>query len=573
MRRFGRLLGVNAEKIRKVAHVFRDSPPICYPTDIKLYGDSVGKFRTSKAEFATVGESSEHSRPSSHAIIYTPAVETMNRDWDSLSDIIIDIEEERVSNEQPRGYSSLLSDDKSSKLSEFCKLFGLKSRQKQARNQRPGLSTSTGTQRFPHPYSRVSGSFQATQNTQLSYLNNQADDVHHFNGSASLTTPHPGSYPAPENLIDLSETGQPGHSHQRPGPKKNAWMALDTDRRQAVNRYKQALEKEVEKNKTLENQLLDDHGTIELERQRHAEELAACEAQAQRFQDLYVRSSHCSGSGLEPISDQTFADKLRQLDDDLGQLCRQIFRGIGPVFGLDEENSIDLVEPDGMPLANSRVLNLIRLKDMSAARFLEMTVWEKLEHGFGDQHFLGIDREVFSIGPEVLGIVEHLVSCGDSTENKGRTEFYRSFIHSMIFQNPDVQRGISQQANAMTEHLKALMRTMGGRRHPQVVDKLESLEICEKLRDVVHRFAILITEMRCQKPTYGFDHSITPGDMYDPLAMKDITNTVDPGEDMVVSAIISRGIVRKASRVSFDVLTYLRSTKVVLVPRNDGVSL
>ncbi|CCX17461.1 Protein of unknown function [Pyronema omphalodes CBS 100304] len=80
------------------------------------------------------------------------------------------------------------------------------------------------------------------------------------------------------------------------------------------------------------------------------------------------------------------------------------------------------------------------------------------------------------------------------------------------------------------------------------------------LEDIV----VIAAELKCQRAVYEVDENVALGSKYDDVAMDDLTDSIvdDDPRTFVVTAIVSRGLVRRRYSGSKDVMAYIFKTRV-----------
>ncbi|KAI5783430.1 hypothetical protein FPQ18DRAFT_310526 [Pyronema domesticum] len=80
------------------------------------------------------------------------------------------------------------------------------------------------------------------------------------------------------------------------------------------------------------------------------------------------------------------------------------------------------------------------------------------------------------------------------------------------------------------------------------------------LEDIV----VIAAELKCQRAVYEVDENVALGSKYDDVAMDDLTDSIvdDDPRTFVVTASVSRGLVRRRYSGSKDVMAYIFKTRV-----------
>ena len=114
------------------------------------------------------------------------------------------------------------------------------------------------------------------------------------------------------------------------------------------------------------------------------EERQCLQAKLDDLKALHIRSVNSVSTGLEPITDKTFEDKFRNLQDIVGDWSRKIskHKGEGPSTA-----AIDLANVHRLP---ARVSDIGRLR---LAKLIETAVWDFLEDNVFSRWLPGLGQD------------------------------------------------------------------------------------------------------------------------------------------------------------------------------------
>ncbi|KAI5812786.1 hypothetical protein BZA77DRAFT_323317 [Pyronema omphalodes] len=348
------------------------------------------------------------------------------------------------------------------------------------------------------------------------------------------------------------------------------WQNTYTELRAEYDSIKQAYEGSVKNVKNLE----EDKETLKQSRNKHKEKAErleraleeekstsaerlqtyqnALEAEKARFSKLtteHIKSINSVGTGLEPITDEYFIKAFRTLQDQVGGWCRKTFKGkeMRPLHEL----------PDSLREALSqRVRENAGLK---FAQFAETALWYFIEHKF----FLWFPGFPLEMQPQ-LQHINNLIRRGDLSEDKTRTEFWRAYTASMIFQMPDTPATLDDCNEEINFILPALM---------QMATAFFSWDdnLIPAFVDIIRTATLLAAQLRCQRSVYEIDYYLDSP--YDETTMTSVDFDLDDEEtekrQAVITAVIARGIVKRPYAGSREIHAVISKPRVKIAFTTD----
>jgi hypothetical protein len=154
----------------------------------------------------------------------------------------------------------------------------------------------------------------------------------------------------------------------------------------------------------------------------------------------------------------------------------------------------------------------------------------------------------------------------DKSKHYDRSEFWRAYTASMIFQVSGVKKSLAEGEDQVVTLVALLYQLQSVSIEDHSFSSLKSLLSSAKT---------LAAELKCQRPVYEVDHSICIGDPYDDTTMVDISFCDDEESEqrqMVVTGIIAKGVVKRPFPGSPDVDAQLAKARVkVAFYENDRI--
>jgi len=136
----------------------------------------------------------------------------------------------------------------------------------------------------------------------------------------------------------------------------------------------------------------------------------------------------------------------------------------------------------------------------------------------------------------------------DHSGTYDRAEFWRAYTTSLMLQNATVKQYLSA-ANDQPQYLTTLLCAL--QRNPIDLDRL----FYDTLSELLLKARTLSAEMKCQRGLYEVDNNIQVGDPYDEATMEEIGFAdLDEAREAVVTAIIMKGIIKRPSPISKEVV-------------------
>ncbi|KAF8533411.1 hypothetical protein BDD12DRAFT_491919 [Trichophaea hybrida] len=325
--------------------------------------------------------------------------------------------------------------------------------------------------------------------------------------------------------------------------------------------HKGELEAETSKLKveidTLRGVLEGEKGTVASERAEHANERDNLLSKLEELQVSHIRSISSVGTGLEPISDQTFEDKFRALHGKVGYWCRQTFRGKGHFRGLEESDDSDLKIFISTRIGDKNVLSI--------GKVMEMIIWGYVEKRVLSVWFPAVEPEYL----QHMAILDKDIRVGDTSGTSERAEFWRAYTASLLYQNLEVKE-LLKDVDTITSDLRVLFSKVQADLSSTVESHMNNL------REYLHSAMDLAAQLRCQRGVYEVDDSVQLGDPYDDGRMIDLDNPdlkdSEDADHAFVSGIMSKGVVRKKFAGAKEVQEQICKARVlVFVNRPDSL--
>ena len=145
----------------------------------------------------------------------------------------------------------------------------------------------------------------------------------------------------------------------------------------------------------------------------------------------------------------------------------------------------------------------------------------------------------------------------DKSPHYDRSEFWRAYTISMLFQFSGVQKSLSEGEDQSSQLVTLLY---GLQINPvQLEDNFYAT-----LKELLHSARTLAAELKCQRAVYEVDHNIRVGDPYDEATMVDVSFSMEEREDkmMVVTGIIAKGVAKRPFPGAAEVDAQLSRAKV-----------
>ncbi|KAA8907974.1 hypothetical protein FN846DRAFT_686322 [Sphaerosporella brunnea] len=274
-------------------------------------------------------------------------------------------------------------------------------------------------------------------------------------------------------------------------------------------------------------------------------EKARLKEKIDELHNSHVLSLNSVGTGLEPISDQTFEERFRVLHDDVNFWCRKLFKK-AEVLRLEEMNR-------GL----QRLLEhrLLGTEGLTFSYLLDMVSWAFMEETILSRWFPTLPADLEPLFETVEGHVRQ----GDLSTTKERSSYWGAYTKSLLFQDPgakDKLKNISRLASGLLNRLIDVQKTSKAIYYEDIYAKMEASLIDARF---------LAADLKCQRGYYEIDSAIRAGDPYDEQRMADVTCTVEAGESGTVSAILSKGWVKRPFRGA-KVEAVICKARVLVVP-------
>jgi hypothetical protein len=158
----------------------------------------------------------------------------------------------------------------------------------------------------------------------------------------------------------------------------------------------------------------------------------------------------------------------------------------------------------------------------------------------------------------LLGLLHRDLQPLDHSGTYDRAEFWRAYTASLMLQNATVQQYLSAADDQLT-YLTALLCAL----------QINPIELDQLLYDTLGKLLLkartLSAEMKCQRGLYEVDNNIQAGDPYDEATMEDIgfADLDETRETVVVKAIITKGIIKKPSPISKEVVQLAKARVLI----------
>jgi hypothetical protein len=138
----------------------------------------------------------------------------------------------------------------------------------------------------------------------------------------------------------------------------------------------------------------------------------------------------------------------------------------------------------------------------------------------------------------------------DSEVANEKTDYWRAYTASLLFQHPDTQKKIGSSAEFVSQDLldNVLVKLQSGevKLHPESFGHL--VKIFESA-------IILAAELKCQRACYEIESGIVPGVRYDKSRMRDVGGEADDEDDessWIVTCVLSKGWIKRPFHGSSD---------------------
>ncbi|KAF8542986.1 hypothetical protein BDD12DRAFT_875504 [Trichophaea hybrida] len=314
------------------------------------------------------------------------------------------------------------------------------------------------------------------------------------------------------------------------------------------NRYR-AKVSDLERSLANEEQLLAETKT------NHQNEIDMLNSKVNDIKASYIKSVNSVGTGLENITDEEFEPKLRALHYKVNVWSRKASKLAGQVRS-----------PERLPddLQGTLTLRAMSFTALRFAQLIEAATWDYIEDAIFSAWFPGLSSDE----SEYITKLDGSICAGDQSSCHEKSEFWRAYTISLLFQNPEVQHilgEVKDETRNILSYLNALLV------EPLQLDN----QAYELLKDVARCARMLAAEFRCQRAFYEVDQSIKLRDPYDPNTMEDVRNSadVDVDEDeefldqAIVSCIVAKRLVRRPFAGSMDVAAPLSKAKVLIMAK------
>ncbi|KAF8541132.1 hypothetical protein BDD12DRAFT_830360 [Trichophaea hybrida] len=285
----------------------------------------------------------------------------------------------------------------------------------------------------------------------------------------------------------------------------------------------------------------------------HQHELEVQQHKFDRLNAAHIRNINSVGTGLEPITDQEFTSKFRDLQDQVGQWSRKAYRNRGQSCSPEQL-------PDGLKeIILPRVH--IEMAKLRFAQLVETVTWTYIE----DMILSAFFPDLSSTFMQHMAALHGWIRAGDKSPNYDRSEFWRAYTVSMLFQFSGVQKSLAE-GDEQSAQLVALLYGLQ-------VDPVQLEDnFYDTLKEILHSARTLAAELKCQRAVYEVDHNIRVGDPYDDSTMVDVSYSTEIDDDeeerkkqMVVTGVIAKGVVKRPFPGSVEVEAQLARAKVKVV--------
>jgi len=338
--------------------------------------------------------------------------------------------------------------------------------------------------------------------------------------------------------------------------------AVNSNHKELGRKYT-ALEQKCQGLVNSSNQLNLKHATDVEEQNRASQEIARLredisdrngerqylQAKLDDLKALHIRSINSVGTGLEPVTDKTFEDNFRNLQDKVGDWSRKISKHKGEGH---PTAAIDLTSVHRLP---ARVNDINRLK---LAKLIETAAWDFLEDAVFSRWLPGFDEDA----QEHLNGILHAVQLGDATSTRERAEYWRAYTASLLFQNFEIKRMFEARAKDLSNKFMASI----------LVNAAPMERYTMALFEIVHSAIVVGAQMRCQRGIYEIDNAVQLGVPYDSSKMinQDFTDENEEyGDNSRVWCILSNGWVKRDHRSSESRMQVCKARVFIEVVRED----
>lgn len=387
----------------------------------------------------------------------------------------------------------------------------------------------------------------AAGNRNLSQKNSCGDDQHTSSVAAHVSdmpaqdyrTPHPSVGPSPGfnefPILNLAATADHLERRRTDHEMAQYWYELSVKQNDEI----QQLDAEISSCVLAHNKQKD--------RAEKAE--ARCNQEKEKLEVLlasHVKAVNSVGSGLEPVTDQIFAERFEQLHHEVAGWCRILFK--------KDEN---LPQPDTYMIASEQDLCKQRVANLNMIRLAELLdclVWSFAERIIFSRWLPGLSETILS----VIQMLEGSIRIGDTADGE-RASIWNSQTASFIFQDPEYQTSLKNVSHI----LSALINVLCSFPNRPSIQKPVLGCIEGSLRSI----STLAAEMRCQRGEFCPDESVMLGALYDEKTMEDVRITeIEDGVQLFVIAVLSKGWIRIPPKEVSDVERHICKARVLVKP-------
>jgi len=146
----------------------------------------------------------------------------------------------------------------------------------------------------------------------------------------------------------------------------------------------------------------------------------------------------------------------------------------------------------------------------------------------------------------------------DTSEPHEKAEFWRAYAASLIFQNPEVKADL-QNVQTLSEELFILFRHV--QTDPTAISPRSVATFQHHLRSAI----FLAAQLKCQCQFYEIRNNVKVGAAYKTASMVYVKDLgLQETENIVVTCIISKSVVKRAYNGAKDVITEICKARVLV---------
>lgn len=322
--------------------------------------------------------------------------------------------------------------------------------------------------------------------------------------------------------------------------------------------------------------------SVDMQIQKLQQSVSEHEKDNARLKHIHVKAINNCGPGIEPKTDGEFSARIAAIQKAVRAFFRDNFRSYALASPVAKDVNRLIFEP--------RLISLAEIDNINIGNILEIVFWAHHEHlldhwfmptleGADNEVICRLEEEIISGGMSALPIRGSAAPHGtiinrariltrdwrsDTLPDRKRAEYWRHYTACLLSRSQKSNEHFEARNLLYTHRLAEYIQKLLIGTTDLNLDSKEYLELHFIMKCIIQ----LWTDLRCQPEHYSLDNSIRPDDQFDSETMEDFKQFIDKphrqGQVFVVTAVVAKGIVKKAYKRAEEITTRVSKAQVML---------